>query len=583
MKILQLSVVEALFFFLLVEGIFSVNIFLKRKYPNVRNGVYQCDSKGAPIKIVDVNQGHKWEIPPSEKGIDAYAVVKKNGKVKKFSEGTNIIYGTTQRISRSDVEEEIDDAEIKKEIEKNKKKGIIKNVSNVRKAEQTEKQKSELPPQAMHISAEDIPDESSEKKEEENIEKGKKLGATIKENLETHYKDSAAPSPLVEEMLEAKVPSTLEKLLMEDLEERKWLSKKIITDNICLRDYSVQCPSSWEKISEKQCRAPKDYTGPCAHVLVFEPMTAKEKSQLAVDCKINWLCINESCGNSERDYSKECPENWTYTGRCEAPENYTGGCNRLMDFDAFTQREKEEYSSICKVVWPCKEKSCERDYSITCPKGWSYNVNKDLCKAPNDLKKMFSDEEIKAISKMSYHQRMNFSSRYGIPWPCKNRCFYGYEKYPCPRGWINMMDSGVCKAPDDYTAPYNCPKITHFDYMDRKEKEEFSKKCNVKWLCIENAERDYSKCPLFFKYVSSGKDKGKCEPTQAYKGPCKESQELLSFSLEQKYNFEEICEAQFPNLQKENIVQTDREIISDTTMDKLLKGTDTENRGVTLE
>ncbi|CRG99910.1 CPW-WPC family protein, putative [Plasmodium relictum] len=578
--------VAIIFFFFFIGKVIGIKIYMKRKYPNVENGVYQLDNRGRPIKIVDVNYEHIWEIPKNG-GVNTYAVVKKNGEVKKFSEGTNIIYGTTKRIKKENTDK-TDKKKIKKEIEKYKKTLDIKNVSNVSKKEDTElkkkKEKKKTLHRAIHITADDVPSTEKEKEEDEDeINIGKELGVAIRENFETHYEESKNPSSLSTDLLDTKIPGGIEKLLMDDLEDRKWISKKPLSDKICLRDYSKQCPSTWERISEVQCRSPKEYSGPCSHIMVFEPMTSKEKSQLATDCKVNWLCINESCGNSKRDYSKDCPENWNYTGKCEAPENYSGGCNKIMDFGAFTQNEKEEFSSACKVVWPCKEESCERDYSITCPKGWSYDASKDMCKGSKEFEGLISKEEMEAISHMSYHQRIAFSSKYGIAWPCKNKCTYGYDIYPCPRGWINLMNSGACKAPDDYNPPISCPRITHFDYMNINEKEKFSKKCNVKWLCIENAQRDYSKCPIHFDYIDKGNNKGMCKPNEKYKGPCKEVQDILSLTLEQKYNFEETCEAQFHRIENKNIPQVKQDNIPENTMEKLLKGTDISKSGITLE
>ncbi|KOB59974.1 hypothetical protein PFHG_01737 [Plasmodium falciparum HB3] len=190
----------SLIFVLFINKIVGVKIHLYRKYPNVENGVYQIDSRGRPIKIVDVNYNHRWEIPENG-NINSYSVVRKNGKVKKFSEGTNLIYGTTKRKLINDIKEvdEQSEEEIKNLILKNKKLNIIKNVSDVSKKEKNikelEKKKKEKPPIAMYIAADDIPDDKKKKQEEE------------------------------------------------------------------------------------------DYSGPCAHIMILEPMNAKEKSSIAKDCK----------------------------------------------------------------------------------------------------------------------------------------------------------------------------------------------------------------------------------------------------------------------------------------------------------
>ncbi|SBS83257.1 CPW-WPC family protein, putative [Plasmodium ovale curtisi] len=616
------------------KEVYGLRELLKRKYPNVENGVYQIDNKGRPIKIVDVNYNHIWELPQGG-SVNSYTVVKKNGKVKKFSEGTNIIYGTTKKVQLQNSEE--DKNKIKKGIQKIKEIHKIKNVSSVAKNErdideekrkkkgQEGKRRKELP-RAMHITAEDIPQEGKQE-DEGDVDMAKDLGENSGRCPPfSHYEETKTPSSLSTDLLDINMPISLEKLLLEDLEESKWISKKPIADKICLRDYSKMCPSAWEQISETQCIAPKykqerkrekhlihinvciifvcklslvsfehqyfmsvdlhfilpfplfipsnfrDYSGPCSHVMTFEPMNAKEKSTIGVD--LNWLCLNESCGNGERNYTKDCPEHWIYTGKCEAPENYSGGCSHKMDFGALSQSEKEEFSSDKSIfekekeksgatnemeVWPCKEESCERDYSITCPK---------------ENTKSYNTVETYAGSSAGSRSKHDLTA---------NKCTYGYDIYDCPRGWINLMNSGMCKAPDYYNPPMNCPRITHFDYMNIKEKDTFSKKCNVKWLCEENSQRDYFKCPIHFVYITDGNHKGMCQPNEKYKGPCKEAQDILSLNLEQKYNFEETCEAQFPNIRSEDIPQVEQDILNPSTLEKLLKGTDTSKKGVTLE
>lgn len=73
----------------------------------------------------------------------------------------------------------------------------------------------------------------------------------------SHYEITKEPSALSTDLLNMKIPTTLEKLLMDDIDEIKWISKKPVNDKICMRDYSKQCPSMWEPITETQCSAPK--------------------------------------------------------------------------------------------------------------------------------------------------------------------------------------------------------------------------------------------------------------------------------------------------------------------------------------
>ncbi|EAA19206.1 hypothetical protein [Plasmodium yoelii yoelii] len=149
------------------KKIIGLKISLKKKYPNVESGVYQLDNKGRPIKLVDVNYNHIWELPKNGT-VNSYTVVKKNGKIKKFSEGTNIIYGTTKRLNLPDVEE-IDENTIKEKIENEKKIGNIKNVASISKKtkdiedeEKKKKRQKKTLPQAMHITAEDLPEETKD-------------------------------------------------------------------------------------------------------------------------------------------------------------------------------------------------------------------------------------------------------------------------------------------------------------------------------------------------------------------------------------------------------------------------------------
>eukprot|EP01071_Lankesteria_metandrocarpae_P008544 Lankesteria_metandrocarpae@DN4989_c4_g2_i1.p2 len=82
---------------------------------------------------------------------------------------------------------------------------------------------------------------------------------------------------------------------------------KPLDDHQCARDYNAMCPAGWEQVKENDgsmCRVNADYKGPCAATMDFSAGSAREKSQLAADCKVHWPCLEAVCGPQGRNYAQ---------------------------------------------------------------------------------------------------------------------------------------------------------------------------------------------------------------------------------------------------------------------------------------
>ena len=96
----------------------------------------------------------------------------------------------------------------------------------------------------------------------------------------------------------------------------------------------------------------------------------------------------DSC---ERDYSVPCPAGFVNVGAvkgadeeyCAASPEYDGPCSseghKLMKMSS---KARARWSRTCEANWPCK--TCERDYGVACPSGWSTVAGTMKCAAPGE-------------------------------------------------------------------------------------------------------------------------------------------------------------------------------------------------------
>lgn len=86
----------------------------------------------------------------------------------------------------------------------------------------------------------------------------------------------------------------------------------------------------------------------------------------------------ETVSSCDRD-TAACPAGFASEGgACVATSAYRGPCAaEAHDFSAMSAAAKSRWQSQCEAFFPCK--SCTRDYSQSCPMGWSTGADGSSC------------------------------------------------------------------------------------------------------------------------------------------------------------------------------------------------------------
>lgn len=114
----------------------------------------------------------------------------------------------------------------------------------------------------------------------------------------------------------------------------------------------AMCPNDWQ-LQNASCVSDASYVGECARKLDIITLTVEEKIAVGRVCGLRWPCRDETC---EEDFSGPCPERWIEieSGVCEAPKQFLGGCSRILNTTGMSDKDKLVYSTHCRVGWPCR-------------------------------------------------------------------------------------------------------------------------------------------------------------------------------------------------------------------------------------
>ncbi|PFH38245.1 cpw-wpc domain-containing protein [Besnoitia besnoiti] len=243
----------------------------------------------------------------------------------------------------------------------------------------------------------------------------------------------------------------------------------------------------------------------------------------------------EAC---DQDYSFLCPFSWTEAGdgsSCTAPEAYIGPCQKHQSF-ALSKEEKQSKERECLITWPCLKK-CVRDYMQLCPAGWT-DIGGGQCSAPFSYSGRCS--RTSSFAGLSREERERWSAACDVYWPCQGPCKRDYSA-ACPEGWTLAGGEGKCRAPVGYDGP--CGPVESIGSFDTETKQLFENRCNVRFPCESKCRRDYSfACPQSWANVTLEK----CVPSDTYAGPCREEVDAAGMTEQDKIDFEERCQADWP-------------------------------------
>ena len=123
----------------------------------------------------------------------------------------------------------------------------------------------------------------------------------------------------------------------------------------CARDYSDLCPIGWADLGDGlNCEAPPSmFQNEQCRTIKFGGLTPLQKSSAAFACgEAKYPCLNEC---PVRDYSQTCPEGWSllHGSACRASGEYKRPCVHMYDFSDHSAKLKRRFESLCKVAWPC--------------------------------------------------------------------------------------------------------------------------------------------------------------------------------------------------------------------------------------
>ncbi|KAL8431392.1 hypothetical protein Efla_001747 [Eimeria flavescens] len=239
-----------------------------------------------------------------------------------------------------------------------------------------------------------------------------------------------------------------------------------------------KCPEGFTEHAT-DCVAPPNYEGPCSK---RQPelylLSSTAKASWSLTCKATYPCMPKKCPGGT-DYSQPCPIGWFagLSGKC-ITDDATSRCDKQIIASA-DKTAKASWETACGVLWPCRKKSCVKDFSVICPAGWAH-VGYALCKAPATYQGPCSRQIDLSAYKGRSDLKRALEMRCGVTWLCKSSTYERDRDYsvPCPLGWEQTEDSS-CQAPASYTPPSECPRTVTFVGRPASDRQSFAALCGV--------------------------------------------------------------------------------------------------------
>lgn len=247
------------------------------------------------------------------------------------------------------------------------------------------------------------------------------------------------------------------------------------------RDYSDACPEGFIEEEDHNCKVDiRMYSGMCkSEQINFTHMTDEEKEKWSIACDAYWPCLEEC---PENEPLSMCPKKWILINsfECEPTDKYFGPCKNKKSFKYFTREMKENFEEKCKTRFSC-EHSCEKNYSIACPREWT--EEKGVCVAPSSFD-LCSRKKL-SIENLTKEDKQNFEKECSVQWPCKEEsmsCDMNWNM-ECPLDWDIKKEGDKIICEKDKSLEGNCSRIVLPKEASEEMKREFASTCNVPWPC----------------------------------------------------------------------------------------------------
>jgi len=187
-----------------------------------------------------------------------------------------------------------------------------------------------------------------------------------------------------------------------------------------LHNYHDTCPKGWSLKAGQVCRAPQSYNGPCEHTAYMSGASEADKKAFEASCRVEWVEVGGFCLH---DYAAPCPFGWHSEGDvCIGPLMYDE-CSRQKSFSEMTPAAKEDWASMCKVKWPCTDRSsCEKTYAAPCPADW-YAFNGGMsCTAPSHYVGRCAPV-LHGLVDLTKAEKGALEGKCGFSWPCAGEVY----------------------------------------------------------------------------------------------------------------------------------------------------------------
>ena len=120
------------------------------------------------------------------------------------------------------------------------------------------------------------------------------------------------------------------------------------------------------------------------------------------------------------------------------------------------------------------------------------------------------------------------------------QCARDYNS-PCPLGWVDRANGGVCDAPVSYEGP--CGSSLDFGGLAAHQKMALAHSCVVAFACGGACTPDYSEaCPVGWSVGAAGV----CLAPAEYAGPCVGQKDFGQYVWADKLGFESECAVRWP-------------------------------------
>jgi len=214
------------------------------------------------------------------------------------------------------------------------------------------------------------------------------------------------------------------------------------------QDFRQTCPSLWREIAAGVCQAPLEYVGSCSARVNTATMTAEEKYTWSVRCAARWPCA----ASKRHNYRDICPKGWSLsTGQvCTAPETYKGPCEHTAYMSSATNTDKKAFEASCQVEWAPIDGSCVHDYTATCPYGW-HTEEFGGCVAPATYDSCSPQKSFAQMTPAQKEDWAKMC-RVEFPCRDRSSCEKSYGS-SCPADWYAFNGGMSCTAPSQYGGP----------------------------------------------------------------------------------------------------------------------------------